>query len=86
MKLELVKRIPKAKVAVVGDIMVDVYLHGEVSRISPEAPVPVVRWTSERATVGGAANVAASIVFWARSPRWSASSATTAASINYENF
>ena len=48
-------------VAVVGDLMLDVYLQGEVSRISPEAPVPVVRLISERAVAGGAANVAANI-------------------------
>ena len=35
-------------IAVIGDLMLDVYLHGEVNRISPEAPVPVVRLISER--------------------------------------
>jgi D-beta-D-heptose 7-phosphate kinase/D-beta-D-heptose 1-phosphate adenosyltransferase len=43
---------------VVGDIMLDKYLWGEVERISPEAPVPVVRVTGESAQPGGAANVA----------------------------
>ncbi|MGL4968266.1 MAG: bifunctional heptose 7-phosphate kinase/heptose 1-phosphate adenyltransferase [Inquilinus sp.] len=41
--------------------MLDVYVEGEVHRVSPEAPVPVVRFTSERAVPGGAANVAANI-------------------------
>ena len=42
-----------------GDLMLDVYIQGAVHRISPEAPVPVVRFGSERAVAGGAANVAA---------------------------
>src|SRR3954464_2759334 len=49
------------RVAVVGDVMLDVYLVGAVSRISPEAPVPVVRVTEERFALGGAANVAANV-------------------------
>ncbi|WP_237479524.1 D-glycero-beta-D-manno-heptose-7-phosphate kinase [Lichenibacterium dinghuense] len=51
----------RARVAVIGDLMLDVYLQGEVERISPEAPVPVVRLASERAVAGGAANVAANV-------------------------
>jgi len=49
------------KVAVLGDVMLDEYLFGEVSRISPEAPVPIVRITREQAVLGGAANVAANL-------------------------
>jgi len=49
------------RVAVVGDVMLDVYLVGSVSRISPEAPVPVVHVTDERFALGGAANVAANV-------------------------
>ena len=49
------------RVLVVGDLMLDRYLAGSVSRISPEAPVPVVRVTAERATPGGAANVALNV-------------------------
>src|SRR3954471_11329052 len=49
------------RVAVVGDVMLDVYLVGAVSRISPEAPVPVVHVTEERFALGGAANVAANV-------------------------
>lgn len=49
------------KVAVLGDLMLDEYLFGEVSRISPEAPVPIVRINRERAVLGGAANVAANL-------------------------
>ena len=50
-----------ARIAVIGDLMLDIYVQGDVERISPEAPVPVLRLTSERATPGGAANVAANI-------------------------
>ena len=45
-------------VAVIGDLMLDCYLQGVVDRISPEAPVPVIRRQSERSLPGGAANVA----------------------------
>ena len=49
------------RVLVVGDLMLDRYVIGRVSRISPEAPVPVVRVTREHAQPGGAANVAQNI-------------------------
>ena len=49
------------RVAVIGDVMVDEYLDGHVERISPEAPVPIVRGGPTRAVAGGAANVAANI-------------------------
>jgi rfaE bifunctional protein kinase chain/domain len=48
----------KARVLVVGDVMLDRYWFGEVSRISPEAPVPVVRFRNQEERLGGAANVA----------------------------
>ncbi len=47
------------RILVVGDLMLDVYLRGEVSRVSPEAPVPVVHVREEWRALGGAANVAA---------------------------
>jgi D-beta-D-heptose 7-phosphate kinase/D-beta-D-heptose 1-phosphate adenosyltransferase len=50
------------RVLVVGDAMLDVYLRGVASRISPEAPVPVVHVTDELRALGGAANVAANVV------------------------
>jgi len=55
-------RIAKGRIAVIGDVMIDDYISGDVSRISPEAPVPVVRGTTQRQVPGGAANVAANIV------------------------
>ena len=51
-------RIASARVLVVGDVMLDRYWFGEVSRISPEAPVPVVKVDRMDARPGGAANVA----------------------------
>jgi rfaE bifunctional protein kinase chain/domain len=58
-KLDL-SRLRKARILVVGDVMLDRYWYGEVKRISPEAPVPIVRIQAERTkeTPGGAANVA----------------------------
>lgn len=57
----LLRRMEGCKVAVLGDVMLDEYLFGEVSRISPEAPVPIVRVVREQAVLGGAANVAANL-------------------------
>ena len=50
------------RVAIVGDAMLDVYLRGDVERISPEAPVPVVRVRERKHALGGAANVAQNVV------------------------
>ncbi len=58
---ELTDKIGNAKILILGDIMLDEYLFGQVNRISPEAPVPVVEVTSDRFLLGGAANVAANI-------------------------
>ena len=55
------EQINQARVLVVGDAMIDRYWYGAVDRISPEAPVPVVRITREEERVGGAANVAANV-------------------------
>ena len=52
---------PAVRVTVVGDLMLDVYLTGAVTRISPEAPVPVVQVVEERSALGGAANVVANV-------------------------
>lgn len=46
------------KIAVIGDLMIDRYIWGTISRISPEAPVPVLEVESESVRLGGAANVA----------------------------
>ncbi|MGQ0538817.1 MAG: bifunctional heptose 7-phosphate kinase/heptose 1-phosphate adenyltransferase [Gemmatimonadaceae bacterium] len=59
---ELLERARSCHVVVIGDAMLDVYLEGDVERISPEAPVPVVRVREQRAALGGAANVAQNVV------------------------
>lgn len=51
----------KKTIAVVGDLMVDRYVWGKVSRISPEAPVPIIEIEGESSNLGGAANVAANV-------------------------
>ena len=52
---------PTAKVLVLGDVMLDRYWFGATNRISPEAPVPVVRVQENEERAGGAANVAMNI-------------------------
>src|SRR4051812_6509662 len=59
---ELLSRARASRILVVGDAMLDVYLTGDVERISPEAPVPVVRVRERRYALGGAANVAQNVV------------------------
>ena len=60
--IALVSRISGARVLCVGDVMLDRFISGEVERISPEAPVPVLRISDEKAMLGGAGNVARNIV------------------------
>lgn len=57
----LAEKIQNLKIAVIGDVMLDRYFHGEVKRISPEAPVPVTKINSIKSVLGGAANVAANL-------------------------
>jgi rfaE bifunctional protein kinase chain/domain len=59
---EIISNFPNLKIAVIGDIILDKYLWGEVERISPEAPVPIVDVKKETVSLGGAANVANNIV------------------------
>jgi D-glycero-beta-D-manno-heptose-7-phosphate kinase len=58
---QILERARSTRVLVVGDVMLDVYLQGAALRISPEAPVPVVRVEEEWRALGGAANVAANV-------------------------
>ena len=60
--LAAVQALKGKKVMIVGDLMLDHYLMGDVERISPEAPVPVVRVERESSLLGGAGNVAQNIV------------------------
>src|SRR5215510_9093671 len=55
---DLLSRFPGRTVIVIGDLMLDQFVIGGVDRISPEAPVPVVRFEQETWRLGGAANVA----------------------------
>jgi D-glycero-beta-D-manno-heptose-7-phosphate kinase len=57
----LLKDFESHRILVIGDVMVDAYLWGVVSRISPEAPVPVVNYLTAEKRPGGAANVALNI-------------------------
>ncbi|MEX2526100.1 MAG: D-glycero-beta-D-manno-heptose-7-phosphate kinase [Gemmatimonadota bacterium] len=57
----LLQAMKGARVVVLGDVMLDRYLSGRVDRISPEAPVPVLRVEEERMSPGGAANVAVNV-------------------------
>ena len=59
---ELFERARGKRIAVIGDAMLDVYLTGDVERISPEAPVPVVRVRERKHALGGAANVAQNVL------------------------
>ena len=54
----LVEGLARARVALAGDVMLDRFVYGEVNRISPEAPIPVLRVGDEKAMPGGAGNVA----------------------------
>ena len=58
---ELMSRFDAVRVLVVGDVMVDEYVWGQVERISPEAPIPVVDVQRESWVPGGAGNVAANL-------------------------
>lgn len=58
---EITNQMGRARIVILGDIMLDEYLLGSVNRISPEAPVPVVEIASSKVLLGGAANVAANI-------------------------
>ncbi|MDR0498634.1 MAG: D-glycero-beta-D-manno-heptose-7-phosphate kinase [Holophagales bacterium] len=58
---EILSAISGQKLLVFGDLMLDEYIFGDVNRISPEAPVPIVRITGEKRVLGGAANVASNL-------------------------
>ena len=60
--LDLLARFKDARVLVVGDVMLDRFVYARVSRLSPEAPVPVLAVEREAASLGGAGNVARNIV------------------------
>lgn len=56
--MNILQQIRKKKILVIGDIILDRFIYGHAERLSPEAPIPVVRALSEKFSAGGAANVA----------------------------
>ena len=52
--IELVERLPRRRIVLVGDLMLDRYLYGNAERLSPEAPVPVLHFQREEIRLGGA--------------------------------
>jgi len=59
---EIVNQFQQKRILVIGDVMIDSYLRGNVNRVSPEAPVPIVSLQKEEDRLGGAANVAINLV------------------------
>jgi D-beta-D-heptose 7-phosphate kinase/D-beta-D-heptose 1-phosphate adenosyltransferase len=59
---EIIRAISKSRIVVLGDLMLDEFVWGDVTRISPEAPVPVVDIRRESVHLGGAANVLANLI------------------------
>src|SRR5215467_9794249 len=58
---DVLKRISEQTVICIGDLMLDDFVYGEVSRISPEAPAPVIAVRREEKVIGGAGNVARNV-------------------------
>lgn len=58
---DLIEQFSRLKILVIGDIMLDHYVHGDIHRMSPEAPVPVISVSSNKYAPGGAANVACNL-------------------------
>jgi D-beta-D-heptose 7-phosphate kinase/D-beta-D-heptose 1-phosphate adenosyltransferase len=56
--IELIENLPKARITLVGDLMLDRYIYANAERLSPEAPVPVLHYQNEEIRLGGAGSVA----------------------------
>lgn len=63
-----IHKFSKAKIIVAGDVMLDRYFKGDVSRVSPEAPVPIIKVNSTEDSLGGASNVALNLRRWGIKP------------------
>src|SRR5438093_13564876 len=59
--IELVEHLPRSRVLLVGDLMLDKYIFGNAERLSPEAPVPVLHFQREEFRLGGAGSVLADL-------------------------
>ena len=57
------------RILVLGDVMIDAYLRGQVTRVSPEAPVPIINLSKSDERLGGAANVALNLLSLGAEPR-----------------
>ena len=57
----ILDKVDRCRIVILGDLIVDQYIWGKVSRISPEAPIPVVEVVRENFSLGGAANVASNL-------------------------
>lgn len=82
---QILQHTANIKILVVGDVMLDHYVWGEVSRISPEAPVPVVHVRKETFTVGGAANVALNLASLGASAKLLSTWGTDEAGLKLDN-
>jgi D-beta-D-heptose 7-phosphate kinase/D-beta-D-heptose 1-phosphate adenosyltransferase len=60
--LHRLEKLPSNHIVVVGDVMLDRFMYGQVDRISPEAPVPVMRYVREISMLGGAGNVVRNLI------------------------
>src|ERR1700761_2699838 len=68
--LDLIGRLEGGRVLCVGDVMLDRFVYGDVDRISPEAPIPVLRVRREEAMLGGAGNVVRNLVALGSQPHF----------------
>jgi D-beta-D-heptose 7-phosphate kinase/D-beta-D-heptose 1-phosphate adenosyltransferase len=68
--LDLIDRLEGGRVLCVGDVMLDRFIYGDVDRISPEAPIPVLRVRREEAMLGGAGNVVRNLVALGSKPHF----------------
>ena len=59
--IELIENLPAGRVVLVGDFMIDKYIFGSTDRVSPEAPIPVLRFQKEEFRLGGAGFVLAGL-------------------------
>jgi D-beta-D-heptose 7-phosphate kinase/D-beta-D-heptose 1-phosphate adenosyltransferase len=59
--IEIIEHLPRSRVVLIGDLMVDRYIFGNAERLSPEAPVPVLHYNHEELRLGGAGNVASDL-------------------------
>jgi len=62
MMSSIIKKFDKARILVIGDLILDKYIYGDVERINPEAPVPILHVKREESILGGSGNVAANII------------------------